>query len=301
MPMDTYEVIIIGGSYAGLSAAMALGRSLKNVLVIDSGKPCNRQTPHSQNFLTRDGQPPREISAIARQQVENYESVTFYDGIALKGDKTNHGFRISTQSNDTFYGQKVIFATGIKDTLPDIPGLADCWGISVIHCPYCHGYEHRDQKTGLLANGENAFHLASLVNNLTEQLVILTNGKPDFTTEQLDKLKKHDIQIEETGVVEVEHQNGYLDQVILKDGSKVKLDAMYARVPFTQHSDIPVSLGCKLTKQGYIEVDDFQKTTIPGVYACGDNSSPMRSIANAVSSGNFAGAMTNMELTNEKF
>lgn len=298
--MDTYEVIIIGGSYAGLSAAMALGRSLKNVLVIDSGKPCNRQTPHSQNFLTRDGQPPREISAIARQQVENYESVTFYDGIALKGDKTNHGFRISTQSNDTFYGQKVIFATGIKDTLPDIPGLADCWGISVIHCPYCHGYEHRDQKTGLLANGENAFHLASLVNNLTEQLVILTNGKPDFTTEQLDKLKKHDIQIEETGVVEVEHQNGYLDQVILKDGSKLKLDAMYARVPFTQHSDIPVSLGCKLTKQGYIEVDDFQKTTIPGVYACGDNSSPMRSIANAVSSGNFAGAMTNMELTNEK-
>src|SRR5699024_1951254 len=149
-------------------------------------------------------------------------------------------------------------------------------------CPYCHGYEYRHQKTGIFANGEQAFHLASLVNNLTDELVLLTNGKADFTPEQFNKLEKHDIQIEETEAVEVEHESGYLQNLVLEDGAKLKLDAVYASVPFTQRSDILASLGCGLTEQGYIEVDDFQKTTVPGVYACGDNSSPMRSIANAV-------------------
>lgn len=299
--MDQYEIIIVGGSYAGLSAAMALGRSLKSTLVIDSGSPCNRQTPHSHNFLTRDGQTPKEISTIARQQVEKYETVTFYGGIASSGKKTNNGFEIITQSKDTFCGKKLIFATGIRDEMPDIPGFAECWGISVIHCPYCHGYEYHHQKTGILANGEQAFHLASLVNNLTDELVVLTNGQPDFIPEQINKFEKHNIRIEEREVVEVEHQNGYLENAILKGGDKLKLNALYASVSFTQHSDIPVSLGCELTEQGYIEVDDFQKTTIPGIYSCGDNASGMRSIAHAVSAGNLAGAMANMELTNEQF
>ena len=299
--MEQYGVIIIGGSYAGLSAAMALGRSLKKTLVIDSGKPCNRQTPYSHNFLTQDGKAPKEILTIARRQVERYESVTFYDGTVSGGSQVPKGFEITTQSEDIFYSKKLIFATGIKDQLPNIPGFAECWGISVIHCPYCHGYEYRHQKTGILANGEDAFHVISLVNNLTDKLVVLTHGKADFTPEQLRKLKNHNIQLEEIEAARIEHKNGYLDYVILKDGNKIELDAMYASVPFTQSSDIPASLGCKLTEQGYIDVDNFQKTTIPGIYACGDNSSGMRSISNAVSTGNIAGGMTNMELTKERF
>jgi thioredoxin reductase len=299
--MDQYDVIIIGGSYAGLSAAMALGRSLKSTLVIDSGKPCNRQTPHSHNFLTRDGETPKEISTAARQQVEEYETVTFYNGFAASGKRIPNGFKITTQSKDSFYSPKLIFATGIKDEMPDIPGFSDCWGISVIHCPYCHGYEYRSQKTGMLANGEKACHLASLVNNLTDDLVLLTNGKSDFAPEQISILSKYNIQIEESKVAEIEHQKGSLKQVILANGNAIELDALYASILFTQHSEMPVSLGCELTEQGYIEVDDFQKTTVPGVYACGDNSSPMRSIAHAVSAGNVAGAMANMELTSERF
>lgn len=299
--MEHYDVVIIGGSYAGLSAAMALGRSLKKTLVIDGGQPCNRQTPHSHNFLTRDGQSPQKISTVARHQVEQYESVTFYDDIASSAYQTSSGFEIQTQSDDTFHAKKLILATGIKDEMPNIPGFDECWGISVIHCPYCHGYEFRHQKTGIFANGEKAFHLASLVNNLTEDVILLTNGKPDFTPEQLNTIEKHNIRIEKTAVAKIEHRKGHLDHVILTDGDKLELDAMYAGVPFTQHSHIPASLGCGFTEQGYIEVDNFQKTTIPGIYACGDNSSGMRSIANAVSTGNLAGGMANMELTNEKF
>lgn len=298
---NLFDVIIIGGSYAGLSAAMALGRSLKRTLVIDSGKPCNLQTPHSHNFLTRDGQTPKEISTIARDQVEQYEAVTFYNRIALKGTKGPNGFEIMTQSGNTFYSRKLIFATGIKDETPDIPGFAECWGVSVIHCPYCHGYEFRGKSTGILANGETAFHLASLVNNLTDKLILLTNGKPDFTPEQISKLKKHNIQVIESKVAEIKHQNGQLSNVILVDGVTLELEALYAGLSFSQHSDIPFSMGCELTDQGYIEVDDLQKTTVPSIYACGDNSSLFRSIANAVQTGNVAGAVVNMELTNEQF
>lgn len=298
---NSFDVIIIGGSYAGLSAAMALGRSLKRTLVIDSGRPCNQQTPHSHNFLTRDGQTPDEISTIAREQVEQYETVSFFKGTASAGEKSEAGFEIKTESGESFYGKKLIFATGINDEMPDIPGFSECWGISVIHCPYCHGYEFRDQKTGILANGEKAFHVASLVNNLTDELILLTNGPADFTPDQINKIEKHHITIDETEVVEVAHQNGYLDGVILKNGNKLELKAMYASIPFTQHSKIPASLGCELTEMGYIAVDDFQKTTVPDIYACGDNCTPLRSIANAVSSGNFAGAMANMDLTNERF
>jgi|SRR5690606_14424876 len=288
-----FDVIIIGGSYAGLSAAMALGRSLRNVLIIDSGLPCNRQTPHSHNFLTQDGKTPKEISTLAKEQVEKYETVKFHNGLATGGIKSVSGFEITTDMQDKFTAKKLIVATGLKDLMPAIKGFAECWGISIIHCPYCHGFEFRNQNTGIMANGSKALHLASLVYNLTKEVTILTNGKADFNLEQLEKFNKHHIKIVETGISEIEHENGQLKQVIFNDGDKMNFDAVYAAIPFEQHSDIPLSLGCEITEQGYIKVDSSQKTTIEGVFACGDNSGMMRSVANAVYSGNLAGAMVN--------
>lgn len=296
-----FEAIIIGGSYAGLSAAMALGRSLRKVLIIDSGFPCNRQTPHSQNFLTQDGKTPKEVSALAKQQVEKYDTIKFYKGFATSGTQTENGFEITTDTNEKFTAKKLIFATGIKDIMSDIKGFSECWGISVIHCPYCHGYEYRNKNTGIIANGTAAFHLASLVNNLTKNITILTDGEADFNSEQIDKLKEHRIKIIETKISELEHDNGFIQNIIFSDGSKMSFDAAYASIPFTQHSDIPFLLGCELTEQGYIKVDNFQKTSVDGIFACGDNSVMMRSIANAVYSGNLAGAMVNGLLTAEEF
>lgn len=296
-----FDVIIIGGSYAGLSAAMALGRSLKNVLIIDSGNPCNEQTPHSHNFITQDGEKPGIIAEKARSQVLKYKTVKFHNDLAVNGKKTENGFAITTQTDETFTAGKLIIATGIKDTLPGIKGFSACWGISVIHCPYCHGYEFRNQKTGIMANGERAYHLASLINNLTDNITILTTGKAEFNTEQLAKLDKHGIQILENEISEIEHENGQIKNVIFKDGSKMDFNAVYAAIPFEQHSAIPVALGCELTEQGHIKVDNFQQTTVEDLYACGDNSSIMRSVSNAVATGNFAGAMVNKALTDERF
>ncbi|MGK2862489.1 MAG: NAD(P)/FAD-dependent oxidoreductase [Chitinophagaceae bacterium] len=298
---NQFDVIIIGGSYAGLSAAMALGRSMRKVLIIDSGLPCNRQTPHSHNFITQDGEKPSVIAEKAKAQVLKYDTVTFHIGLAVSGKKTKSGFLITTQTGESYEAKKLIFASGVKDIMPDVKGFSECWGISVIHCPYCHGYEFRNQKTGIMANGEKAFHLASLVNNLTDNITILTSAKAEFTAEQIEKLNKHNIPVIETEVAEIEHDSGHIKNVSFKDGSKMNFNAVYASVPFSQHSDIPVSLGCELTEQGYIKLDMFQKTNVEGVFACGDNTSKMRTVSYAVGTGGIAGSMTNKELTDEQF
>ncbi|WP_445454953.1 NAD(P)/FAD-dependent oxidoreductase [Flavobacterium sp. HNIBRBA15423] len=296
-----FEVIIIGGSYAGLSAAMALGRSLRNVLIIDSGQPCNRQTPHSHNFITQDGEKPSVILENAKAQVLKYKTVKILNGLAVSAKETSNGFSITTNSKEEFTAKKLILATGIKDIIPNIKGFSESWGISIVHCPYCHGYELRNKKTAILANGERAFHLASLVNNLTANLTILTSGKAEFKDEQIAKLRKHNIKIVETEIAEIEHKKGQIKNVIFNNGSHMALEALYTSLPFTQNSDIPLSLGCEMTDLGYIKVDLFQKTSIQNLYACGDNSSMMRSLATAVYTGTSTGAIVNSELCNDKF
>lgn len=301
MDKKEFEVIIIGGSYAGLSAAMALGRSLLRTLVIDAGKPCNRQTPHSHNFLTQDGSTPKEISEIAKSQVAKYDSIEFYDGLAVSGKRNNIGFEVTTSKGDVFTAKKLVLATGVKDLMPDIKGFSECWGISVVHCPYCHGYEIRNKKTAIIATGERAFHLASLVNNLTQEITIITSGSKDFEVKQLEKLKQHDIQIIEKEISAIEHHNGQMEKIVFKDGSTEYFESAYASIPFEQNSNIPQELGCKITENGHIEVNFMQKTSEDGIFACGDNSTMMRSVSMAVNSGTITGAMVNHELSQENF
>jgi len=301
MNTTEYEVIIIGGSYSGLSAAMALGRSLRKTLVMDSGKPCNEQTPHSHNFLTQDGKSPKEIAESAQKQVSEYETVHFHKGKAIDAKKSENGFEITTEKGEKFYSKKLIIATGLVDEVPDIKGFKESWGISLIHCPYCHGYEYKGKKTGIIANGDKAVHISSLVKNLTEDVTILTQGKANFTEEQMEKLKRNNIQIIEHEISELKHDKGIVESIIFSDQTEMKFEAVYGAFPFHQHSEIPKNLGCEFTEFGHIKTDQFQKTNIPGVFVCGDNSSMMRSVSSAVMTGNLAGAMVNMELVTDCF
>ena len=296
-----FDVIIIGGSYAGLATAMALGRALRNVLIIDSGKPCNRQTPHSHNFLTQDGKTPKEISTLAKQQVVAYNTITFFDGFATKGLKTDKGFEIQTISGEKFTATKLVFATGIKDIMPSIIGFSECWGISLLHCPYCHGYEVKNEITGILGNGEYGFEFSKLISNWTKELTLFTNGASTLTDEQKAQLEKHSIEIVEKEIKELEHVNGYLKNIIFENGSKQIIKAIYTRLPFEQNFTIAEQLGCELTEDGYIKIDAFQKTTTKDVFACGDNATRMRTVANAVAMGTLTGMMVNKELIEERF
>jgi thioredoxin reductase len=297
----TFDVIIVGGSYSGLAAGMALGRASKKVLIIDEGKPCNRQTPYSHNFITQDGKTPAEISTLAKKQVEAYKTVEFSDGLATGGYKTTHGFDIHIATGKTFSAKKLIFATGIRDILPEAEGFAECWGISVVHCPYCHGYEIKNEKTGIVGNGVPGFDFARLISNWTSDLTLFTNGCPAFTVEQAEKLKNRQIKWVESEIHKLEYINGYIKQIIFKDGSSFPLKALYAPVPFAQHCTIPETLGCAYTDEGYILTDPFQETSVSGIYACGDNSTRMRTVANAVAMGTTAGISLSKKMILEEF
>jgi thioredoxin reductase len=295
------DVIIVGGSYAGLSAAMALGRSMRNVIIIDSGKPCNWQTPHSHNFITHDGETPASIFDKAKTQVLAYPTVQFLSELALHGKKTNDGFEIRTKSGNTFIGKKVLFATGLKD-LPHIQGIAECWGISVLHCPYCHGYEVRNRHIGIIGNGEVGFHLVKLLSNWTNRLTLFTNGISTLTEDQRDKIQSHRIEIVEKEISSLQHRSGYVESIQFSDTTTYNdINAVFTRLPFEQHCLIPQELGCELTEQGLIKTDFMQKTSLHGVYAAGDSTTMMRSVSAAVAAGTMAGAAINVEIIEEEF
>nr|WP_205625898.1 NAD(P)/FAD-dependent oxidoreductase [Flavobacterium hydatis] len=301
MDNNKYDVIIIGGSYAGFSAAMALGRSLRKVLIIDSGKPCNHQTPYSHNFITHDGKKPSDINAKAKKQVLKYSTITFLEAKATKAIKTENDFEIETEKGETFTSRKLLFTTGLKDIFPEINGFAECWGISILHCPYCHGYEVKNEKTGIVANGDIGYEFTKMISNWTKNLTVFTNGKPTLTEEQIGILKKNNITVVENEIDYFQHNEGKLMNIVFKNGTKTAIKALYAKPPFEQHSLLPQELGCEITEQGLIKVDSFQKTTVAGIYAAGDNSTFGRSLALAVSSGSVAGALINKELIEEDF
>lgn len=298
---NKYDAIIIGGSYAGLSAAMTLGRSIRNILVIDSGNPCNMQTPHSHNFITQDGETPAEIARKAKEQVAKYDTIHFIQDEVIDVRGENRNFEVNTKSGRTIQAEKILFATGVRDEMPSIKGFLECWGISLIHCPYCHGYEYKFEKTGILSNGAMAFEYAKLINNWTKELVIFTNGKSELNAEISIQLKNKNIEVIESEITEIIHEQGHIKSVIFKDGSSYELHALYHTPLFKQHCQIPEKMGCEMTENGHISVNSFNQTSIAGVYAAGDNTSQMRSVANAVSTGNVAGAVINKELIDERF
>ncbi len=296
-----YDVLIIGGSYAGLSAAMALGRSMRKVLIIDSGKPCNWQTPHSHNFIPNDGKTPAAISKEAKHQVLQYPTITFINDLATQAKKIEFGFQVTTESGKNFTARKLILATGVKDVLPDYAGFSDCWGISVLHCPYCHGYEVRGKEIGIIADGPMGYELSKLISNWTDKLTVFTSGITIFDDEHLVKLEQHNIKLDERQIDFLHHDKGYITKIQFKDGTFHKLDALFARPQCEQNSEIAKMLGCDFTEEGLVAVDSLRKTSVVGVFAVGDCTTLFRSIAGAVASGNKAGAIANKEMIDEDF
>lgn len=298
---NTQEVIIIGGSYAGLSAAMALGRAGRSVLIVDSGKPCNAQTPYSHNFLTQDGQTPAAIAAKGLAEVLKYPTISYLNDLVIEAIQSDHGFALKTASGKSLAAKKLLFATGVRDLMPEIKGFAECWGISVIHCPYCHGYEFSGQKTALLSNGDMAFHFIQVLSQWTKEIVLYTNGPILLNEEQRLQLQNHGIPVMDTPITELHHEHGHLKSLLLADGQEHFFNVMYGKVGFEQHSSLPESLGCEISEQGYLVIDDRKQSTVPGVYAAGDNTTMARSVSMAVASGTMSAVSINSALISESW
>lgn len=294
----SYDVLIIGGSYAGLSAAMALGRARRSVLVLDAQRPRNRTTPHAHNLLLHDGAAPADLAARARQQVAAYPTVQFVVAEATTATQFPDGsFEVATP-HGTFAARYLLLATGLRDELPPIPGLAECWGKSVIHCPFCHGYEVADQPTGFLLNGDLVGHQATMLRNWTHELTAFTNGPATFGDAVRQQLVAQGVGLEETPIAELLHTGGQLTALRLADGRHLPLPVLYASPvpPWHQASTLPAQLGCALTEQGLLRVDEQYQTTVPGVFAAGDCCTPLHQLAGAIAAGNLAGAMLSKQL-----
>jgi thioredoxin reductase len=265
-----FEVAIIGGSSAGLSAALSLGRSNRKTIVIDSGHPRNKPAAHAQNIFTRDGTPPLELLKIARTQLKPYTSVSFKNGWVAKASRKNGLITLTTDKEEKITVRRLILATGLSDQLPEIKGFRELWGKKIVHCPYCHGFELKDQHIAILMNGKNAEHITPMVFNLNKSIHLFTNGKMELSAQFKKWTKQNNISITETPVVElVDDKKGV--QIKLEDGSSHLVKGVYSSgVKYKFHNELATQLGCKLTDAGSVQVDDMFSTTVSGVYAVGD-------------------------------
>ncbi|MFT3793315.1 NAD(P)/FAD-dependent oxidoreductase [Flavobacterium sp.] len=299
--MKTYDVIIVGGSHAGLSAALCLGRSLRQTLVIDSGNPCNQSSPQVHNLLIQDGEIPHSILEKSKRQVLGYPTVAFWEDVVISAEKGDGFFAVGTQTGKTFRSQKLLFATGLTDIMPDIPGFSECWGQSVLHCPYCHGYEAKGTKTGILGNGGLAYEMAKSVRQWTNDLVIFTNGRPVFSESEIEKFKLKNIAIIDSEIKSIEQTDGWVENLVFKDGKRHEIHTLYAHPHTKQQCNLMAFFGCKTNSHGCVETDVFQRTNIPGIYAAGDCSSVGRAVSVAIAAGTVAGMFINKEMIEEAF
>ncbi len=293
-----YDVIIVGGSYAGLSAGLALGRARKRVLIIDAGQRRNRFAHTAHGFLGQDGRAPGDIARDARAEVAAYPTITFLGDTATTAAQIGDDFAVTLEGGATHTAARLILATGVVDELPDLPGLREGWGKGVLHCPYCHGYEVAGQRLGVLALMPFATHQANMIPDWGPT-TFLTNGVVSLAANERAALTARGVAIEETRVAEVLNAGGGLAGVRLTDGRTVALDALFTGVPTRLASPLAAQLGCAIddTIGGpIIRVDAMGQTPVAGVYAAGDAAAMMKSLPGAVAGGYAAGAMAHQSL-----
>jgi thioredoxin reductase len=293
-----YDVIIIGGAFAGLSAATQLGRARRKVLVLDTSLPRNRFAAHSHGFFTRDGSPPLELLAEARRQLAAYGTVELRNARATGISGQADSFVVALEGAGPVSSRRIILAHGMTDDLSALPPGADaCWGKSVFTCPYCHGYEFGDQRLGLLYRMGDPLEMVRFYKEWTATFTLFTNGNP-IEPHASKALAEMNVPIVDDPVLRLEHDAGNLRAIVTASGS-IPLDAMFAHPPARLSTTIGVDLGCQ-TKEGHVgpfyAVDATQMTTVPGIYAAGDAANPMPSISYAVSAGVAAGTFAHRSL-----
>lgn len=291
-----FDVLIVGGSVAGLSAATYLGRMRRQILVMDSGKPCNRVSHASHGFLTRDGVDPAELLRIGREQVQAYPTVQLRSGLVTAIQPQADGFVVTLETGESMATRKVLLAMGLRDHLPELANVEQFWGRSAFHCPYCDGWEVRDQPLAVQGNGESALHRAKLLLNLTNDLVICTDGPATFREDDWIFLRTRQVRVIETPLTGITGQGEQMDTLHFADGSTLARHALFINLRTGQHSDLVTTLGCEINAMGFVQADAQGRTNVAGVYAAGDMTSPLRTVVFAAAQGAAAAIWLNMEL-----
>jgi thioredoxin reductase len=294
----TYDVIIVGGGPAGLSAALTLGRARKRVLLCDSGPPRNAAAVHVQGFLTRDGTPPAELRRIAREQLRPYASVEVRD-VRVEEIGGERGAFTARLADGSVEARRVLLCTGMIDELPDLEGFRALWGKSIFQCPYCHGWEARDRGFGWLAPSVELLDFALMLRGWTSDVVALTDGRFPVPAEVRARLHGAGVRIEERRIIRLVASDDRLERIELAEGEPLRRDVLFARPPQRQ---VPLvqSLGLELDAAGFVRVDDaHRETSRPGIHAAGDQQMGAQAAMTAAASGMLTAAMLNHALALE--
>lgn len=302
MPYPTYEALIIGGGPAGLAAALTLGRLRRKVLLCDTGQPRNLPSEQMHNFPGADGIAPAQWREQVRQELKKYPSIQIAKLQVEQATSCSEGFLAQLAKGQTIQTQKILLAYGMRDSLPDIQHIETLWGHSVVHCPYCHGFEFQEQALGLLADGEFALHLLALLRGLSPNLMLFSQGPSQLSRTQREQLERLQIPLVETPIVSLQHTGTHLEALVLSNGKQIPRQVLYVgpRFPIQRSASIGESLGCQLSEWGNYVVDAVGKTTVPGVYAAGDIAGMHgQSVLFSAASGSRAAAQISAELLTE--
>ena len=293
-PSNIYDVMILGGSYAGLSAGMQLARARRRVLVIDAGQRRNRHASHSHGFLTQDGRPPADIAADGKRQLLAYPTVTWREGRAEHAEATASGFGVTLDDGSVFHSQRVILATGVVDELPPVEGLGERWGASVFHCPYCHGYELDQGRIGVIATGALSMHHGLMLPDWG-QVTFFLNGAFEPDAAQLAELARRGSTVESRLISRIDG----VAEVVLADGSTHAMAGLFVAPRTRQASPLAEQLGCAIDEGltgPVVRTDEMKSTSVAGVFCCGDAGRAAGNVAFAVADGAMAGVAAHRSL-----
>jgi thioredoxin reductase len=289
-----YDVVIVGGGPAGLSAALILGRCRRRVLLCDAGAPRNAAAEALHGFFTRDGTPPLELVRLGREELRPY-GIDVRSATVTSVERAATRFEITIAESERVPTQAVLLATGICDHLPTIPGVAECYGLSVHHCPYCDGWEHRDQPLAVIGRGAAACGLALSLKTWTARVTLCTNRWMP-TGQQRQQLAAHHVALRTERVTGLEHQNGQVTRVLMEACGPVECHGVFISCPQAQQAEFAKRLGCEFTNKGTVKTDSLGETCVPGVYVVGDASRDVQFAVVAAAEGAKAGVAINKAL-----
>jgi thioredoxin reductase len=297
--MSVYDVVVVGAGSAGLSAALALGRSRRKVLVLNGGNPRNTPARASHNFFTRDGTPPIELMTLGLEQLKPY-NIDVRSCNAESIEKIKDAFEITLDNGERTSSRKIILATCVVDVLPDIPGFHELWGKTIHHCPYCHGWEVRDRPLAVIVQGGLGYLFAVMIRHWSKDVVVCSNGEAGFSDEQRQELERLNLKLIETPIRHLEVESEQLKAIVFTDGTRLEREHIFMRPPHQQRSPLARQLGCIMSDDDlYVKVNSSGETSVSGIYAAGDMTGQMQAVSQAVASGTMVGAMLNHGLVFE--
>jgi thioredoxin reductase len=295
-----YDVVIVGAGPAGLSAALILGRCRRRVLVCDTGRPRNAASHTMHGYLTRDGMPPAEFLAIGRRELEPYATVELRHIAVVSAKCTAESrFEVELQSGERLRARTLLLATGVIDNIPGVPGLRELYGRSVFHCPYCDGWEIRDEPIAVYGRGERGAGLSLELTVWSRDLVLCTDGAAELSREERDRLARNGIAVREERIAALESVDGILTHVVFDGGERLRRRALFFTTGQTQRSDLSVTLGCEFNDKGTVRTGKYETTHLPGLYVAGDASRDVQWVTVAAAEGAEAAFAINTALIKE--